>query len=82
MASDNRFPVGATKENDMTTIKLRDKAANIDELSLNELDQITGGRGGGGHGGDALPVIMQIAAAVGVVGGFIAGVLGSIFRGE
>jgi hypothetical protein len=82
--SDNRLPVGATKENAMTTVTLKDKAANMGELSLNELDQVTGGHNGntGGHGGDALPVFMQIAAAVGVVGGFIAGIIGSIIRGE
>jgi bacteriocin-like protein len=67
----------------MTTVSPKDKAANISELSSNELDQVIGGAParGGSHNG-ALPAIMEIVGAVGVIGGMVAGIIGSFFRGE
>ena len=64
----------------MTTVTLRGETANTPELSLNELDQVAGGRlDSGGHGGDVLPVAMLIAAAVPVVVGIVAGLWRDIF---
>jgi hypothetical protein len=68
----------------MTTVTLRDEAATP-ELSLDELDQVAGGRAaadGGGHGGDVIPVLMLIAAAVPVVVGMVAGLWRDIFGGK
>jgi len=67
----------------MTTVTLNNEAANTFELSSTELDQVIGGRNGGGidHNG-AIGVAMQIAGAVGVVGIMIAGLIGAFVRGE
>lgn len=69
----------------MTTVTLRDEAANAPELSLRELDHAAGGRaaagGGGGHGGDVLPAVMIAAAAVPVVGAIVVGLWRNIFGG-
>jgi hypothetical protein len=72
----------------MTTVTLKDKAANVQELSSHELDWVIGGGGGKGapaggtdHNG-AIPVLMGIAAALPIVGGMIAGIIGSFVRGE
>ena len=65
----------------MTTVTLRDEAARTPELSSDELAQVTGGRAGGGHGGDVLPAVMIAAAAVPIVGALVVGLWRNIFGG-
>ena len=60
----------------MTIVTLRDEAAKIQELSPDQLDQVAGGHP------NIFPAAFIVATAVGVVGTMIAGILGSIFRGE
>ena len=60
----------------MTTVTLRDEA----ELSLDELDQVAGGRASAGGGGvDVIPLLIIAATAGTVVVAMVAGLWRDIF---
>jgi hypothetical protein len=60
----------------MTTVTLRDEA----ELSLDELDQVAGGRASAGGGGvDVIPLLIIAATAATVVVAMVAGLWRDIF---
>jgi hypothetical protein len=60
----------------MTIVSLNTESASIQELSPDQLDQVAAGHP------NIFPAAFIVATALGVVGTMIAGVLGSIFRGE
>jgi hypothetical protein len=66
----------------MTIVSLNTESARIQELSPDQLDQVTAGRPAGGNHNDAFPAILAIGGVIAAAGTIIAGILGSIFRGE
>jgi hypothetical protein len=67
----------------MTSATLRNEAAEIQELSPDQLDQVTAGRpADGGNHNDAFPAIMAIGGVIAAAGTILVGLIGSILRGE
>ena len=68
----------------MTSVTLRNEAAEIQVLSPDQLDQVVAGRpiDGSGNHNDAFPAIVAIGSAVAVVGTMLIGFIGSLIRGE
>lgn len=64
----------------MTTVALRDEAADIRELALDELDQVTGGAGGAGAAPlAAWGIVMTAVGGIGLVAGYV---LGHLIKGD
>lgn len=67
----------------MTSVTLRNEAAEIQELSPDQLEQVTAGRpAGGGNHNDAFPAILAIGGAIAAAGTILIGLIGGILRGE